>query len=240
MKRIRITGLCLVVAFAISAVGSSVASAAPVFVSKAILGQTVATHIPITATLGAAFLEAKSGTKITCTGGTSTGEITSSTTAAKNVSKFTGCESGGNPCENAAAKEIVTKPLAAVLGGITTALPGERLFDEGTGKGGILAEFKCAGVLNVIVHGSLIGSLSGAAGTTATAAATGKLNASGKLTFAESAGIQKYSKFAVGEGEAGTEQLESSIGGGAFEKSGQSVIATIKTVPATYGLGVTK
>jgi len=238
MKRIRITGLCLVAAFAMSAVASSTVSAAPVFVGKAILGQTVATHIPITATLGAAFLEAKSGTKITCTSGTSTGEVTSSTTAGKNITKFVGCESGGNPCENAAAKEIITKPLAAVLGGITATLPGERLFDEATGRGGILAEFKCAGVLNVIVRGSLIGSLSGAAGTTAKAAETGKLQTAGKLTFAESAGIQKYVKFT--EGETGEEQLESSVGGGAFEKSGQSVIATIKTVPATYGLGVTK
>jgi len=152
------------------------------------------------------------------------------------VTKFVGCESGGNPCENAAAKEIITKPLAAVLGGITTTLPGERLFDEASGRGGILAEFKCAGVLNVIVRGSLVGSLSGAAGTTATAAETGKLVTS-KLTFAESAGIQKYQKL---EGEATGEQLESSVGGGAFEKSGQSVIATITTNPTTWGLGVTK
>jgi hypothetical protein len=238
MKRIRIAGLCLVAVFAMSAIASSAASAAPVFVTKAVVGEAAASHIPITATLGAAFLEAKSGTKITCTGGTSTGEITSSTTAGKNISKFTGCESGGQPCENAAAKEIITKALAAVLGGITATLPGERLFDEGTGKGGILAEFKCAGVLNVIVRGSLIGSLSGAAGTTATAAQTGKIGTSTKLTFAESAGIQKYSKFL--EGEGGTEQLESSVGGGAFEKSGQSVIATIKTVPSTWGVGVTK
>jgi hypothetical protein len=237
MKRIRIAGLCLAAVFAMSAIASSAASAAPVFVTKAVVGEAAASHIPISAKLGAAFLEAKSGTKITCTGGSSTGEITSKTTAAKNISKFVGCESGGNPCENAAAKEIITKPLAAVLGGITASLPGERLFDEVEGKGGKLAEFTCAGVLHVIVRGSLIGSLSGAAGTTAQAAQTGKL-ATSKLTFAESAGIQKYSKFA--EGEAGTEQLESSIGGGAFEKSGQSVIATITTVPVTWGLGVTK
>jgi hypothetical protein len=236
MKRIRIMGLCLVAVVAMSVAASS-ASAAPVFVTKAVVGEPASSKIPIEATLGAAFLEAKSGTKITCTAGKSTGEITSKTTAAKNVTKFTGCESGGNPCENAAAKEIVTKSLAGVLGGITSSLPGERLFDEATGKGGTLAEFKCAGVLNVIVKGSLIGSLSGAAGTTATAAETGKL-ATSKLTFAESAGIQKYNKFA--EGEGGTEQLESSVGGGSFEPSGQSVIATIKTIPATWGLGVTK
>jgi hypothetical protein len=219
-----------------TAIASSAASAAPVFVTKAVVGELAPSHIPLTATVGAAFLEAKSGTKITCTGGTGTAEVTSKTTAAHSITKFVGCESGGNPCENAAAKEIVTKPLAAVLGAISSSLPGERLFDEVEGKGGKLAEFKCAGVLNVIVRGSLIGSLSGAAGTTATAAETGKILPSGKLTFAESAGIQKYQKF---EGET-AEQLESSIGGGAFEKSGQSVIATLKTVPATWGLGVTK
>jgi hypothetical protein len=238
MRRIRIAGLCLVAAVAMSAVASSAASAAPVFYTKAVVGEVAASHIPLSATVGAAFLEAKSGTKITCTGGTGTAEVTSKTTAAHSITKFTGCESGGQPCENAAAKEIVTKSLAAVLGGITATLPGERLFDEGTGRGGILAEFKCAGVLNVIVRGSLIGSLSGAAGTTATAAETGKLQTSGKLTFAESAGVQKYQKFV--EGETGEEQLESSVGGGSFEKSGQSVIATLKTVPSTWGLGVTK
>jgi hypothetical protein len=60
-----------------------------------------------------------------------------------------------------------------------------------------------------------------------------------KLSFAEAKGIQKYNKFAAGEGEEGTEQLESSTNGGAYEKSGQSVIATLKTNPAS-NLGVTK
>jgi hypothetical protein len=240
MKRIRILGICLVAAFALSAVASTVASAEPVFVTKAVVGGAASSKIPISGTVGAAFLESKAGTKITCTGGTFTGEITGSKSSANNVTTFKGCESGGHPCENAGAGEIITKKLAAELQGISATLPGERLTDEVEGRGGKLAEFTCAGVLKVIVKGSLIGSLSGAAGTSAKAAEEGKL-VTGKLTFAEAAGVQKYSKFSEGTtGDKESEQLESSVGGGAFEKSGQSVIATIKTVPATWGLGVTK
>src|SRR6202035_977657 len=197
MKRIRILGICLVAAFALSAVASTVASAEPVFVTKAVVGQLASSSIPISGTVGAAFLESKAGTKITCTGGKVTGDVTGSKTAVNNVTKFTGCESGGQPCENAAAKEIITKKLAAELQGISSTVPGERLTDETEGRGGKLAEFTCAGVLKVIVRGSLVGSLSGAAGSTAEAAQTGKL-ATSKLTFAEAAGIQKYTHFSEG------------------------------------------
>jgi len=233
MKRIRIVGLCLVAVFAISIAASS-ASAAPVFYTKAAIGE-VGKTVPFTGTLGAAFLEAKGGTKITCTGGTATGEVTGPTTAKNNVTKFTGCETNGLKCENAGPGEIVTKKLQGTLGGITAALPGLRLFDEGEGKGGKLAEFSCAGgAVPVIVKGSVIGSLSGASGTEP---ANGKFATSNKLSLAEAKGIQKYTKFT--EGEGGTEQLESSVSGNPYEPSGQSVIATLKSTPAG-NLGITK
>jgi len=238
MKRIRIVGLCLIAAFAISIVASSVASAAqPVFYTKAPVGEASAA-VPFTGTLGAAFLEGKSGTKITCLAGTATGEVTGPTTTKNNVTTFTGCETSKFKCNSAGQAEgvIVTNVLEGTLGNVAANLPGIRLFSEAGGRGTELAAFACAGgAVPVKVKGSVIGSLSGAAGKTP---AEGKFGTTQKLSFAETKGIQKYSKFLAGEGEAGEEQLESSVSGGAYEKSGQSVIATLKSVPAS-NLGVT-
>jgi hypothetical protein len=235
MKRIRIMGLCLVAVFAMSALASS-ASAAPVFYSKAAIGSVVP-PVPFTGTLGAAFLEGSvSKSKITCVGGTATGEATGPTTTKNNVTTFTGCETGGIKCQSGATEGvIVTKALEGVLGGISATLPGIRLFDETEKKGGTLAEFSCGGgAIKVVVKGSVIGSLSGANGTEP---ANGKFASSNKLTFAEAAGIQKYKAFTQGEG--GSEQLSSTINGGSPELSGQSVIATLKSTPAS-NLGFTK
>jgi hypothetical protein len=233
IRRVGIVGVVLAMTIALAGLGSS-ASANPVFFGKAAVGSKVAT-VAFSGTLGAAFLEGVSGTKITCTAGTSTGEVTGPIEGKNGVTKFTGCETNGVECHNAGAKEIDTKVLAGVLGGVSATVPGLRLFSESEGRGGKLAEFACAGgAVGVIVKGSVIGSLTGASGKTVE---EGKLATSAKLTFAESKGIQKYSKFT--EGEGGTEQLEASTGGGPFEKSGQSVIATLKTTPAGQ-LGVTK
>src|ERR1700676_4801907 len=111
MKRIRIVGLCLIATFAISIVASSVASAAaPVFYTKAPVGEASGV-VPFTGTLGAAFLEGKSGTKITCTAGTATGEVTGPTTTKNNVTTFTGCATSGFKCNSAGQGEgiIVTE-----------------------------------------------------------------------------------------------------------------------------------
>lgn len=211
-------------------------AAAPVFYTKAAVG-TVAPSVPFTGTLGAAFLEGKGGTKITCKAGTTTGEATGPTSGENGEVSFTGCETGGVPCENAAAGEIKTNTLAGTLGNVVKEkTPAIRLWDQAHGRGAALANFVCAGgAVAVEVKGSVIGSLTGASGKTP---AEGKFAASAKLEFQETKGIQKYSKFVEGEGEAGEEQLEASIGGGPFEKSGQSVTATLKSVPAS-NLGFT-
>jgi hypothetical protein len=236
MKRIRMVAVALIAVFAMSVAASSAGAAQPVFYTKAAIGETV-THLSFSGTLGAAFLEGKGGTKITCKAGSATGEVTSSTETENNVTTFTGCESSGFPCENAGAGTIATNTLKGVLGNVVAGkTPGIRLFPQSGGRGGELAAFTCAsGAIAVKVKGSVIGSLSGASGKTP---AEGKFAASDKLTFAESKGIQKYTKFVAGEGEAGEEQLESSVGGGAYEKSGQSVIATLKSTPAS-NLGFT-
>lgn len=234
MKRIRMVALALVAVSAL-AFAATASAAAPVFFGKAEVGKTVA-NVSFTGTLGAAFLEAKAGTKISCTAGTATGEVTGPTTTENNVTKFTGCTTSEVECHNAGANEIVTKTLAGSLGAVSATAPGIRLFDQVEGKGGKLAIFTCAGgAVKVEIRGSVIGSLTGASGKSV---AEGKLATSNKLTFAESKGIQKYKKFLPGEGEPGEEQLEGNSGAG-FELSGQSVIATLKTTPAGQ-LGVTK
>ena len=66
------------VALALGAL-SATASAAPVFFGKAAVGSKVE-PVSFSGTLGAAFLEGKSGTKITCKSGTTNGEVTGPTT----------------------------------------------------------------------------------------------------------------------------------------------------------------
>jgi hypothetical protein len=163
--------------------------------------------------------------------------VTGATTTENDITKFTGCETSGVPCENAAAGEIDTNTLKGTLGNVVAnKTPGIRLFSQSGGRGAELAKFTCAGgTVAVSVKGSVIGSLTGASGKTP---AEGKFASSNKLTFQESKGKQKYNKFIAGEGEAGEEQLESSVGGVPFEMSGQSVTATLKSVPVS-NLGIT-
>ena len=244
MKKISMVALALAAVFAFSVAS---ASAQPVFYGVAEIGKTVQPQ-KISGTLGAAFLEGKtSKSKISCTGGTATGEITSPTKTVNNVTTFTGCESGGFPCKSGATEGVIqTSALEGVLGNVTATLPGIRLFAPGEGgkspKTGSLATFTCAGgAVSVVVSGSVIGSLSGAQGKTVE---EGKFAASAKLTFAETAGAQKYTKFLTGEcggnaNDCGPEQLTSTING-TPELGGQSVIATLKTIPFASKLGFTK
>jgi hypothetical protein len=238
MKRIRTAGLCLLAAFALSAAFAAVASAEPVYLTKTVVPE--GSKIPLSATLGAAFLEGEvSKTKIECSAGTGTGEVTGPKTSKKSVTTFTGCKASGFPCNSAGDPEgtIKTVPLQGALNELGGGKPGVRFFPEATGRGGILAEFTCAGSIPVKVKGSVIGQAAGAAGTNAE---TGKLLSSGKLTFAESGGKQKYTSFTEGPEKGEKEQLQSKTGEGAYENGGQSVIVTLKTVPVTWGLGITK
>ena len=122
-------------------------------------------------TFGASFLEGNvSKAKITCEKGTSTGEVIAPTKSTNNIATFEGCESSGLKCNSTgkATGIIETFKLDGVLGNVTATVPGVRVFREGEGgkspKSGVLAEFVCGGVATVKVKGSVIGSLSGAAG----------------------------------------------------------------------------
>jgi hypothetical protein len=233
MFRTKALGVCLTTALVLGAGAASAAQASgPVFYTKAAVGGT-GPSVPITGTAGIAFLEGqKSKAKIECQTGTGGGEVVGPIESVKNITLFKVCEikSLSLPCENktAGSKEIETAHLRGELGALTATKPGVRLSPE---SGTYLAEFECGGgAIKVKVKGSLIGELGGASGKTV---AEGKFASSGSLSFAETAGVQKYTKF-MGETEG--HQLENVIteGGSQHEElAGQSVKATLKSVPAS-------
>jgi hypothetical protein len=204
MTRLRIVGLGLGAVLALG-IGAATASAEPVYFGKAEIGKTVG-HVAFTAAGGVAFLEGHtSKLKIECKANSATGEVNGPTTTAKSVIHFTGCEVAGLalPCENAASKEIVTTSLRSELGALSSSVPGARLKPE---SGIYLAEFQCAGGGVLIkVKGSVIGKIAGANGTTVEA---GKLATKITLSFEQTGGIQKYTKFL---GESTGEQLTSVV-----------------------------
>jgi hypothetical protein len=141
---------------------------------------------------------------------------------ANTVLVLQGCETAGCRVhsEGKPEGEVESKVLAGKLGGITSTLPGIKLFSQSEGKGGQFMDSEvCGGVVRMQLTGEVTGSLAGASGESA---ATGKLLTSLKLTFAEKGGIQKYKGFSEGS------------------EAGLSLIATSKTVPSTWELGVTK
>ena len=103
------------------------------------------------------------GSKVTCTGETSTGEYTSLKTVGGVVVTLTGCELASSNAKCASAGggpgEIVTKQLDGVLGintlGETAAKNKIGLDLFPVGKAGPLMEFSCAGT-TVSVQGSVI------------------------------------------------------------------------------------
>ena len=249
MRRMRMIGAGIAALFALVVIPATASAAQPVFYGVAELNQVVKTPIKQAGTFGASFLEGNiSKAQITCKKGTSSGEVVGPTKSTNNTATFEECESGGLKCTSAgeATGVIKTAKLDGVLGNVSSTLPGVRLFKEGEGgktpKTGSLAEFNCGGVAAVIVKGSVIGSLSGAQGKTVE---EGKFAAVSKLTFAQTGGVQKYTKFLAGEcggnaNDCGPEQLESNTNGGAFEKGGQSQIVSLKTIPFASKLGYTK
>jgi hypothetical protein len=234
MRRRR--GLAAAIAVLCVGVGGGAAHAAgPVFFTKAAIGAT-APGAAFAGTSGASFVEAASGTKFTCAGGTISGEVTGATTMRHVTVILTGCEAGGVGYENIGPREIELEPLEGTLGNVASGTPGIRLFNEAEGRGGTIARFTSfGGASKNEIKGSVVGALGGASGTSVEA---GKLATSIKLTFAESKGIQKYSRFLPGEGEPGEEQEMWNSGVG-FESDGFSSISTLKTTPLGQ-FGVTK
>jgi hypothetical protein len=241
MTRIKTLGLCLFAALTMGAMTASLASAetAPEFYTKAAVGGTAPSEIKETDTIGVSFLEGHSSkVKIECKKGGGSAVVNGVKSTKEALTLFKECEIAGAslPCENkgAGTKEIETKDLVGELGFIATGKDGLRLKPE---SGTYLAEFECAGGAALIkVKGSVIGEITGSAGKTI---AEGKIGASGDLKFAETGGIQKYTKFV---GEATGHQLENVVTEGSStheELGGQSATVVVKSSPFAYNIGET-
>jgi hypothetical protein len=231
-------GLCLTAAIAIGAVTSAAASAEPEFLTKAVVPE--GSSIPLAGSVAPSTWETKNGTKLTCTTGTITGEVTGPKSLANTVLLLKGCEGSGCLFESAGKPEgtVESDVLAGTLGGVTATLPGIKLFSQSEGKGGMVIEAAaCGGAIPLKWKGEVTGSVSGSAGE---GPETGKLLSSFKLTLTQSKGVQKYQGFSEGLESGLLGQLESSFGGKAYEPNGWAVALTLKTVPSTWELGITR
>jgi hypothetical protein len=118
---------------------------------------------PFKATSKAMALETIGKFKVTCTAGTSKGEVTGQATAALTIS-FTGCSTGEGPgggsCQNASRGEIVTELLFGTLGYLNrkhTAVGLDLSNPSASPTGGGLIRFFCGEDTSVEVGGSVIG-----------------------------------------------------------------------------------
>lgn len=255
MRRTRIVGLCLVAVFALAAVMASSASAsAPEFgrclkaATKAVSNYDSAKCVKLasedpgteaekikkgsfqwspgvvknkfttkmkSATI--ATLETVGGTKITCTEEISTGEYTGLKTIGKMVAEFSNCETNKLKCESPGAGfgKINTHPLGGPIGFETEVIPASKdhLASELHSESGNVAEFECAG-LKVAVKGSVLHKIT---------ANSMKLTATEKFTASK--GKQKPEHFAGGV--AKEHILETSLNGGTFEQSGQTITSIL-------------
>jgi hypothetical protein len=185
MTRIRIIGLALVAVFAISAVASASALAAPEFKGSGSVAGTT-----FTSTGGAGKME---GTEtIKCTGSTSSGEITSATTVGKVVVIFTGCENKSKKCKSssgAAAGEIKTVSLKGELGEVASTEAasevGELLTPESGSK---YVSIESCTLIPIEVTGSVIGEVT----------PIHSLSTKGKLVYTEASKKQTIKKFVGG------------------------------------------
>ena len=198
--------------FAVGAVASATSSAAlPEFLP------TKGVELKGTAK-GTATLETKGGTKVTCTGGSSGGEISGEKTASKIKIIFTGCESGGFKCLTPKAKagELVTVELTGTLGTINLAKKEAGILFKPT-VGTKFIEFECfGGIIKVQVTGSVICPIT----------PVGVKSATFTLICKQTKGVQAIKEFEGGK--VGKELLETSINNGAFEESGEGAEASIE------------
>jgi Fibronectin type III domain len=154
-------------------------------------------------------LEAVDKAKVTCTGESSTGEITGPKTVGNVLIKFSGCESAGAKCTTAGLVEgeLETTNLEGVLG-------IERVtFKEGkeirhvalalypTGHGGPVLEYTCAGGGPTTLAGSLMAPVT-----------AGKMLTTTTLKFSATAGKQKPERFEGGAQEVLTNAFGEQVG----------------------------
>jgi hypothetical protein len=191
MRSVRFTtaALALVAAFAMSALASAAAYAAPEFKGA---GNTEAKGTTFKAKSGTSKLE---GTvTITCKEDEAEGEITGATTVGKVKVTYKGCESSKKECKSSGAKEgeIKTTALKGSLGEVEKAEAesevGENLEPE-SGKEFTSVESCTPLGVKVKVEGSIIGEVK----------PIKKLGTTGELIYKESGKKQQIKKFKGGK-----------------------------------------
>jgi hypothetical protein len=157
-----------------------------------------------------ATLETVGKAKLTCTGESSSGSITGPKTVGNLLIRFTGCEAGGGTCTTAglAEGELETGSLVGVLGieKITLAKEGKEtrhiaLALYPVGKTGAFLEYTCSGSGPTALSGSLLAPVT-----------AGKMQTTGTLKFAATAGKQKPESFEGGDPAFLTNPLFEEVG----------------------------
>lgn len=201
MKRMGITGLCLVAIIAMSAAMATSASAAlpefsPPFAK------------PFTSTSKGSLLQTVGGTKVKCTADTNVGEITAPTTGLVTIT-FTGCKLGKLFCNTPGTPPgmIVTGLLSMAIHYINKAKK-EVGVDLEEPAGAPIMTFACGPAIRGVVIGSVIGRITPVNKPVIPSATF-------KLKFAQALGTQKVTKL-----EGGPIDVLEATFGGPFEGAG--------------------
>jgi hypothetical protein len=212
MKYMKMIGLALLAVCAITAVATATASAALPEFSKT--GATVTGEA-----VGGTTFETKGGTKVACTGGsTSTGKIASEKTITGMKIAFTGCKSSGFACTTEKAKEgeLITNAVVGKLGYINSAKKEVGLLIAPEKEGGNFFTFNCVGsLIKVVFTGSVICPIT----------PINTLTKEKKWVCKQTKGVQSVTKF-----EGGPEDFHKiAINGGAAEQAALEGTFIIKT-----------
>lgn len=228
MLRIRIIGLALVAAFALSAVAVASASAALPELTKPGTMEKVEGEITGKAS-GATKLETAGGKIVECTAATSAkGKSVNTKETEGTVITFTGCSSpGAGACTSESAKnsgEIITSAIKTKIGylsGTSGEVGIEFFVTRESTLTATFVKFGClGGFAKIEVHGALVCRLGKAQHNTPTMSLTLECNKG------STAGSQEFTHI---EGGVMTEaKLQSNLNGGTFEASNQQGSGTIE------------
>lgn len=152
-----------------------------------------------TGSTGSALFETVTKAKLTCSGGSDAGEITSAKTLGGVVLRFTGCTSAGSPCTTAGRSEgeLESKTLEGALGiyktsvrsGKETRLVGLSLHAPGSNTP--FMEFNCGtSKTTTVLKGAAIAQVS-----------AGKMLTVASIKYVQAVGKQKPERFLGGERE---------------------------------------
>ncbi len=243
MKRIRITGLCVIVAAVALTVSAAAASAAAPEYGRCIKKAkaegkgytsskcTVAGEgakakyewLPgagkhkFTTSGGAGKLETVDGKTVTCEHESSTGEFDPTNFKQETTSvRFTGCKSEGFPCTTEGLKEgeLETRELLGEVGFETGKKTALEL-RPGPNAGGLFIAFKCIGLkIEVRPHGGILVPIK-----------NDKMKTTETLKYKATKGKQKPVKWANSSEE---QYLESNFAETGWEQAGQTITSEVK------------